>query len=274
MFSILILTYNEEVNLPGCLDSVAWSDDIVVLDSGSSDRTVDIARERGCRVYTRPFDDFAGQRNYGISEIAFENEWVFHLDADEHFTPKLRDECERAVREDALSGYLVPSKMMLWGTWLRHAAAYPVYQMRFHKLGELSFLQFGHGQRESESRRGIGTMAEPYEHHSFGKGLTEWFARHNRYSTEEARETVARLSEPIVWKDLIVRDSLRRRRALKTLSFHLPGRSLWKFGYLYVVRLGFLDGRAGLAYCLMQAVYEQMISLKVAELRRSILHEP
>ncbi len=268
VFSILILTFNEEANLPGCLESIRWCTDVVVLDSGSSDRTVEIARAAGCRVFSRPFDDFAGQRNYGITQISYTHGWVFHLDADEHFTAALRRQCEAAVAANERSGYLVPSRMMLWGTWLRHAATYPVYQMRFHRLGELLFLQYGHGQREGDSVRGIGTLDEPYEHHSFGKGLSEWFARHNRYSSQEAAITIDGLRLPVPWRELFLGSAMARRRSLKALSFRLPGRALMKFLYLYVLRGGFLDGRAGLAYCLMHGVYEQMISLKVAETRR------
>lgn len=268
MFSILILTYNEEANLPGCLASLGWCDDVVVLDSGSTDRTVAIATAAGCRVFTRPFDDFAGQRNHGITALPLKHPWVFHLDADEHFTEALRQECEAAISADRHSGYQVPSRMMLWGTWLRHAAAYPVYQMRFHKRGEVRFVQYGHGQREADAARGIGVFTEPYEHHSFGKGLSEWFARHNRYSSQEAAITLEALRRPLSWRDILLGRGVARRRGLKALSFRLPGRAGLKFVYLYLWRRGFLDGRAGLAYCLLNAVYEQMISLKVAELRR------
>ena len=86
MFSILILTYNEEKNLPECLDSIAWCDDIWILDSGSTDRTVEIAKERGCHLLTRKFDNFGNQRNYAIDTATFKYPWVFDLDADERFT--------------------------------------------------------------------------------------------------------------------------------------------------------------------------------------------
>src|SRR3954470_13250605 len=91
--SVLILTLNEERNLPGCLESAASSHDVVVLDSGSTDRTVEIARAAGARVFTRPFDNFAGQRNHAQKNIPFKFPWVFHLDADERLTPELFSEC-------------------------------------------------------------------------------------------------------------------------------------------------------------------------------------
>ena len=87
MFSVLILTFNEEVNLPGCLNSISWCDDVWVLDSGSTDKTVEIAKERGCHILTRQFDNFGDQRNYAIDTARFKHKWVFDLDADERFTP-------------------------------------------------------------------------------------------------------------------------------------------------------------------------------------------
>lgn len=266
MFSILILTRNEEDNIRGCLESVAWCDDVVVLDSLSDDDTVCVARDAGARIFEREFDDFAGQRNYAIDNVEFLNDWVFHLDADERFTPELREECRHVIQQDEFSGFQVPSRMILWGRWLKHAACYPVYQMRLMKLGEVRFTQHGHGQREVKAKRGIGKLSSPYDHLSFSKGLSEWFERHNRYSTQEAEQAAQELAEGgIDWKGLLSRDSVRRRRALKGVSLRLPFRPSLKFLYLYVFRLGFLDGLPGLTYCTLQALYERMICLKMRE---------
>src|SRR5262245_33925995 len=111
MISILVLTWQEELNIEECLKSVSWCPDVVVLDSLSTDRTVEIAERCGARVFRRKFDDFAGQRNYALDEIPFKNPWVFHLDADERFTEALRAECFEAAAKDAQSGFLVPSKL-------------------------------------------------------------------------------------------------------------------------------------------------------------------
>src|SRR5580698_1020237 len=119
MFSVLILTLNEEGNLADCIESVKWCDDIVVLDSLSTDRTVQVAETAGVRLFQRRFDDFASQRNYALDEIPFKHPWVFHLDADERFTEPLRRECEAAITEDQHSGFLVPSKLMFMDKWLR-----------------------------------------------------------------------------------------------------------------------------------------------------------
>ncbi len=199
-FSILILTYNEEGNLPACLDSIAGCDDIVVLDSFSTDRTVEIARERGCRVFQRKFDDFGSQRNHALDHIPFQHSWMFQLDADERFTPAVMREVKELVEADEHSGYMVPNKLMFQGRWLKHAGMYPSYQMRLLKLGEIRFIKHGHGQRESNPKRGLGKMTEPYLHYNFSKGLDDWFAKHNRYSTEEAKLAIEELRhQPFSW---------------------------------------------------------------------------
>lgn len=267
-FSILILTLNEEDNLSKCLESISWCDDVVVLDSYSKDGTVDVARAAGVRVYQRKFDDFAGQRNFALDEIDFKHPWVFQLDADEIFTPKLREACEREIAKDEFSGYLVPSKLMFRGRWLRFSGTYPIFQTRLVKVGEIRFVQAGHGQREGESERGLGTIREPYLHYNFSKGVEDWFARHNKYSSQEARETL-RLqgSEPINWGDLFKGDRYRRRRSLKRIAMHVPARPIVRFVYLYLFKGGFLDGIPGFHYCVMLMVYDYLTGLKLTELR-------
>ena len=271
MFSILILTLNEEQNLPECIASVKWCDDVVVLDSLSTDRTVELAKAAGVRLYQRRFDDFASQRNYALDQVPFKHPWVFHLDADERFTEPLRRECEKAIAEDRRSGFLTPSKLMFMDKWLRWSGMYPVYQMRLMKLGEIRFVQKGHGQREADAKRGVGTLREPYLHYNFSKGLDDWREKHDRYSTKEAVESVHRQNQPVRWRDLWSGDPVARRRALKQLSMRLPCRPMLRFFYMYVLRLGFLDGRPGLIYCRLLASYETMIvtKMRIMERRRA-----
>ena len=275
MFSVLILTRNEEQNLPDCLASVKWCDDIVVLDSLSTDRTIAVAKSAGGRVVERPFDDFATQRNYALDKIPFRYAWVFHLDADERFTESLRRECETVIAEDRQSGFLVPSKLMFMDKWLRWSGMYPVYQMRLMKLGEIRFIQAGHGQREADAKRGIGKLREPYLHYNFSKGLADWREKHDRYSTKEAEESLQeRQKGQIGWRELWGTDPVARRRALKRLSMRLPCRPTLRFLYMYVLRLGFLDGRPGFVYCRLLAAYERMIVTKLKDLERGQFTSP
>jgi glycosyltransferase involved in cell wall biosynthesis len=270
MFSVLILTLNEERNLPDCLASVKWCNDVVVLDSLSADRTVEVAKTAGARLFHRRFDDFASQRNYALEDIPFRFPWVFHLDADERFTEALRRECEAMVAQDRFSGFLVPSKLMFMDKWLRWSGMYPVYQMRLMKLGEIRFVQTGHGQREADAKRGVGKLREPYLHYNFSKGMDDWREKHERYSAKEAEESLCeRQGGRMRWSNLWTSDSVARRRALKQLSMRLPCRPSLRFFYMYVVRLGFLDGRPGLAYCRLLARYEAMIVAKMRALERA-----
>ncbi len=270
MVSVLILTHNEEVNIADCLDSVTWANDVLVLDSGSQDRTVEIAEAKGARVMERPFDNFASQRNYGLAEGDLQSDWVLHLDADERVPPSLRDALFAVVQGgEGYDAYRVPSKLIFRGQWLKHAGMYPTYQVRFGRREALAFTQAGHGQRADLPAHRIGTLDEPLRHYAFSKGLADWFERHNRYSTDEARRALRlRNEESFDWRGLVTGDAQRRRRLLKDLSYRLPFRPLLRFLYVAVGRLGVLDGRSGLTYATMLAVYEYMVSLKIGELRR------
>lgn len=264
MFSILILTKNEEGNLPGCLDSISWCDDIWVLDSGSTDRTVEIAKARGCHVLYREFDNFGDQRNYAIDNAKFKHKWVFDFDADERFTDALREECERVIERDEKSAYYVTCKVMIWGKWIKHTSGYPVYQMRLHKLGEIRFVGWGHGQKEGPAERGLGYLKEPYIHYNFTKGLSHWFEKHVDYAEREAmlRLELERHPPKIVGKDKIA-----RRRRLKQLAYKLPCKPLVRFVYTYFLKLGILDGRPGLQFALMRVWYQFMIDTIYRDLK-------
>ena len=272
MFSILILTQDEEQNIEACLDSISWCDDVWIVDSGSTDRTVEIAEKRGCHVLRRPFDNFGNQRNYAIDNAKFKYDWVFDLDADERFTPELKSECEAVVKADEKSAYFVANKMMLLDKWIKHASQFPVYQMRFHKLGEICFVAHGHGQREGEAKRGIGYLKEAYIHYNFSKGLADWFQKHAKYAQREAeqqlRDESSRSEKCEVSSEKLGRsEKLSGRRKLKWMVRNLPGRSWIKFFYLLILKGGILDGPAGWLYCRMQAHYEFMCTTVLKDLR-------
>ena len=122
--SILILTLNEASNLPECLASVAWADDIVVFDSCSTDRTMEIARSAGARAIQRPFDNYASQRNAALGEVPYRHPWVLMLDADERVTPELREEIQRALAgiDESVGLFRVRRKDMFMGRWLRRSS--------------------------------------------------------------------------------------------------------------------------------------------------------
>ena len=268
--SVLILTLNEAGNIGRCIASVTWSDDVVVLDSFSADATVERAAAGGARVYQRAFDNFAGQRNHALDHIEFRHDWVLHLDADEVVTDELAREIAASIQEPGFDAYRLASKMMFMGRWLRFSAMYPCYQVRLGRKDQLRFEQVGHGQREVIGAGQVGTLAAPYLHFGFSKGLADWLERHNRYSSDEAAKGVEWLRQGSGGlAGLFSGDPSGRRRALKRLSVRLPLRPALRFIYMYVLRLGFLDGRAGFIYCRLLAMYEYWIVLKMRELKQA-----
>ena len=265
MYSVVILTLNEERDLPRCLASAGSCDDIVVLDSGSMDRTVELARAAGARVFTRPFDNFAGQRNHAQREIPFRHPWVFHLDADEQLTPELDAECRAAAARTDLDGFMVAPKMMFLGRWIPHCTDFPAWQAHFVRAPQFQFVEVGHGQREAPGMR-LARLPASYLHDLSSGGETEWLEKHRRYARAEARQHLSGAAHVPV-RDLFAADRLRRRRALKQLSYALPGRPILRFVYQYLLRRGFLDGRPGLRYCRLLARYEAFTTEELRRLR-------
>lgn len=270
MISVLILTLNEEVNIARCLDSVRWSDDVVVFDSMSTDRTCDIARAAGARVMQRAFDNYGSQREAARSTVEFRHRWVLALDADE--TP---DE-QLVVEMNAISeraevpecAFRMRRKDHFFGRWLRHATLYPTWFVRFFRPDRIRYE--ARSVHEYPLVDGpVGSLQGHLLHDNLSKGLEDWKAKHEKYALLEAAENVKALSHGIDWGGLFaVSNPVRRRRALKELSFRLPFRPLMRFLYMYVMRLGVLDGAAGLRYCRLLADYEAAIVRQVRTLRR------
>jgi glycosyltransferase involved in cell wall biosynthesis len=266
--SILILTLNEEANLPECLQSVKWSDDIVVLDSFSTDRTVKIAEEMGACVVQRRFDNWSSHQNWALEQIPFKHPWVFYLDADERITEELKDELVAIASDSSRASvaYYCGRRNMFMGRWIRHAMP-PGMIMRFFRPPHVRFERLVNPVSVIDGSHGY--LRGMLVHYNFSKGISEWIDKHNRYSQLEAHEGMKLIHQPSeAQPGLLSPDRALRRRALKNLSFRLPWRPFIKFLYLYVGQGGWLDGRAGFTYCVLQSFYEYMIVLKMRELER------
>jgi glycosyltransferase involved in cell wall biosynthesis len=265
--SILILTLNEDTNIGACLDSLAGFDDIVVFDSLSKDRTKEIALAKGARVVERPFDNWAAHQNWAMDNIQFRNPWVFYLDADERMTPELRAEIQAIAADSkrAEVAFYCGRKNFFMGKWIRHAMP-PGMIMRFFKPGHIRVERLVNPVPVIDGPHGY--LRNYFEHYNFSKGLTEWFDKHNKYSLFEAMEGMKLREKPVGFGAIVSGDAFERRRALKELSFKLPLRPLIKFLWMYVLKRGFMDGRAGYTYCKLQAMYEYMIVVKMRELAR------
>lgn len=274
MISILILTRNEQQDLPGCLASVAWCDDIHVFDSFSTDNTVEIAKAAGAHVTQREFDNWAAHQNWALANIPFKHPWVFYLDADERVSPELAHSLLAAAANPGENvAFRVQRRDFLNSTWLRHVQTSPFYlrlflpqHMRYERLvNPISIVD------------GPATSVTGYlDHYPFSKGYTHWLARHNSYSTFEAQQILANRQAHAnnggLFRHLSAalrdKDFHERRFHQKEVFYRLPGRPFIKFFLLYVLKRGFLDGGAGLTYATLQSIYEYFIVLKTRELER------
>lgn len=267
MISVLILTRNEERDLPGCLDSVSWSDDVHVYDSMSDDATIAIAERHGARVTQRPFDNWAAHQNWGLQNIAFRHPWVFYIDADERVTPQLRDAMLAAVSNPGdVVAFRVQRRDFFLGQWLRHVQTSPYY-LRLFRPGKMRYERLVNPVSIPDGA--TGEVDGFLDHFPFSKGLTHWVARHNNYSSLEARQILENRQRNDTFrfsKVLLAKDFHERRFHQKELFYRLPLRPLLKFALLYFFKRGFLDGRAGLTYAALQSIYEYLIVLKMREL--------
>lgn len=269
MLSVLILTRNEEVDLPSCLHSVAWCDDVHVLDSFSTDRTADIARAHGATVHQRAFDNYAAQRNAGFDLISYRHPWLLVLDADERANPSLAQTLatQLARVSPEVAAFRLRRRDHFLGRWLQHAQTTPFY-IRVVRLGHARFRREVNEVLEIDGQI-VDLDGVWFDHFPFSKGLTHWVAKHNSYSTGEARIVAeSAFAGEVSWRRaLFSRDFNERHSARKAIFYSLPGRPLMRWAYLMFYRRGILDGRAGFVYSTLQAFYEWLIVLKTEELR-------
>jgi len=267
MISILILTKNEEKDLPGCLDSVDWSDDIHVYDSFSSDNTVKIASNAGATVTQKVFDNWAAHQNWGLQNIPFKYPWVFYIDADERMTPELVSAVRKAIENPGeIVAFRVQRRDFFMDRWLKHVQASPFY-LRLFRPGKMRYERLVNPVSIPDGP--VGQISGYLDHFPFSKGISHWLDRHNSYSSFEAQQIVNNRSGKEAFslmKVFFERDFNKRRYHQKELFYRLPARPLLKFVLLYFLKRGFLDGRPGFTYSILQSIYEYMIVLKTQEL--------
>ena len=261
--TIVIPARDEELHIARCVESARELGRTVVVDAGSHDGTRELALGHGAEVVLHSWDGYAAQKNWSLENIVA-TDWVLFLDADESLTASGRDEIRAAITSPYVSGYYLPRTYVFLGRRLRHAWWYPDYQLRL----------FRRERGRYEERRVhehaivdgiVGTLREPIVHENL-KGLTAFVDRHNRYSDLEAAE----LRQPSAARRVgsFTGNWADRRRALKDrVWFRVPGRPAVRFLWLYLVRGGFLDGRRGLLFCQLIAMYDFLIDAKVTERR-------
>jgi glycosyltransferase involved in cell wall biosynthesis len=283
--SVLVPVKNEQGNLAPCLRRLLWADQIVVVDSQSGDATVPLAQALGAEVYQFYYsrEGWPKKKNWALEHVAWKNEWVLIMDADEHMTPELAREIAAVVAGQGRpgngcgDGYFLNRRFMFMGRWIRHCGYYPSWNVRlfkhtvgrYERIGNLG--QTGSGDNEVHEHV-VLTSGEPgYLRHDFlhyaYPDLATWVEKHNRYSTWEAHAMQAGDAggvRPSFWGGPIA-----RRRWLKARTRRLPLRPLLRFLYAYVLQGGFLDGYAGFCLCRLLGWYEFLSLAKFREMQAS-----
>jgi hypothetical protein len=269
---------NEEKDLPGCLESVYWSDDIHVYDGYSLDNTARIAGQFGASITRKPALDattvfFGGNeseyRNWGLRNIPYQYEWVLQIDADERVSQPLAAEIRELLKASTpYAAFRIQRRDYYLDTWLRHVQA-TRYYIRLFRPEKIFYERLVHSVTTVDGT--VGQLKGHLDHYPFSKGINHWFKRHCDYSTFEAQQIyenqVNSASFNIV-QAFLCKDFTTRRFHQKELFYRLPLRPLMKFFILYFLKGGFWDGKAGFTYAVLQSIYEYMIILKVAELEK------
>lgn len=244
--TVAVLTLNEQANLPGCLAAVPAGIKTIVVDSGSTDGTREIAEASGARVYLNPWPGFAAQRNFTLERCDIETDWVLFIDADEIFEAPFWQWAERTLPTNpAFDAVFIDSRLVLDGVRLNHAPGYPLYHARLIRCQPGAFVvgNAGHNETVKEGLR-VEWLNIPYLHHWQSGSLLPWMRKHLQLAEME-------ISASSTADGLIT----RRARLNRSLA---PGplRIISRFIYHYILRGGFRDGRAGFKFACMYAWYE------------------
>ena len=237
--SIIIVAKNEALNIADCVRSARFADEVIVLDSGSTDATADLARAEGATVVTPDWPGYGPQNHRGIDMAT--GDWFFSLDADERITPALAAEIRAAIVQPGVDGYRVPRVSLYVGRFMQHGGWRPDFTWRLARRGKARFTEhYLHAHLEVQGA--TGSLAEPIVHYSF-RSMESVLEKVDRYSSASARD-------------------MRERGRSGSLSKAIT-HGLWAFFRTYVLRLGFLDGRWGfmLAVSNAEGTYYRYIKL-------------
>jgi glycosyltransferase involved in cell wall biosynthesis len=273
--SVMIPTLNEASNLPRCLDHLQWADEVVVVDSGSTDDTQKIAQAYGAKVVNFKWNGrWPKKKNWALRHAPFRNEWVLIVDADEWITPELAREIERAIRNPTRVGYYINRKFIFMGRWIKHCGYYPSWNLRLIQRGKGEYEQLtdigdtGSGDNEVHehviARGEVGYLDEDMLHFAF-PNIHTFMEKHNRYSNWEAAVQFQKADTT----SAAIGAELSKRRRLKNLSRMLPFRPTLRFLYSYIWKGGIFDGQPGYVFCRLLAIYEYLSVAKYIELRRA-----
>lgn len=243
MISAIIITKNEESNIKRCLDTIKWVDEVIVVDSGSTDDTVEIARKLGAKVFGNQWQGYGAQKNFAIDKTT--NDWILSIDADEEVSPELQKEIKKVIQNPGnYEAFKMPRKLIFQGKFLRWGGCYPNYQIRLFQKGKAKFnLDFVHEKLVVDGK--IGLLKGSLLHYSY-KDLSDYFDRFNRYTTLDAQKRFSKGKKFYFWYYI---------------------QPLLRFFNMYFLRLGFLDGIKGLTWALLSSFYTYVKFQKLKELQ-------
>jgi glycosyltransferase involved in cell wall biosynthesis len=283
MIDVMIITFNESLNLPHCLEALqGWTRKIFVLDSGSTDGTQDIARSFGAEVVHHDWPGYARQKNWGLDNLPLEAPWILLVDADEIITEPVKNRLIEIASRDPDSvpenGFFINRLTYFMDRPIRHCGYYPSWNMRFFKRG-LAKYEDRAVHEHMIIDEPVGYIHEAMDHND-RRGLEHFVAKHNRYSTLEARTLFEELQRDRDGKsDAEAEANLAlqtrwRRWLKKNVIPRVPCPGAWRFMYMYVVKLGVLDGRAGLDFCRFIGSYDALVALKLRALKQYAREHP
>jgi glycosyltransferase involved in cell wall biosynthesis len=276
--SVIILTVNEELNLPAALDSVkGWAEQVFVVDSFSADRTVEIAKSYGVNVTQHEFLYPAQQKNWAMENLPLRHDWLLLLDADERVSPLLRDEIIEVIKDDGrgYDGFWMRYRLFFYGRWIRHCGWYPTWILRLVRRSNARW-----EDRPVDEHIILDGKAGYLQNDLIHENLRDmefWIAKHNRYSTQNAElyhDLIQKKRSDGLQRRLLGNQAERKRLIKERIWPYLPFRSILFFIYLYFIRLGFLDGKQGFIFCLMQGIFQEFVTVKLWELKKYKNHAP
>ncbi len=273
MIDVMIIAYNEALNLPRTLRSLAgWANKVFVVDSGSTDETAEIARSFGAEVVPHDWEGYARQKNWALENLPFESDWILILDADEVITGNLRKRlveiASKPTQEVPENGFFINRLTYFLDRPIRHCGYFPNWNLRFFKKGT-GVYEDREVHEHVVIQDPVGSIKEPMIHDD-RRGLEHYYAKHNRYSTLEARAIYHEMTygTPPGETANLTGEARRRRWLKRRIMPHVPLSAMWRFLYMYVFRMGVLDGRIGLEFCRFIASYDAMVAVKLRDLRR------
>jgi glycosyltransferase involved in cell wall biosynthesis len=274
--SAIILTYNEEKNLEACLASIKdYVDDIILIDSYSEDRTLDIAKKYLHKIYQNEWINYSGQFIWALKNAKIKNEWILRIDADERWTKEGFEELKRIIENDETEGVYVKMKIFFMGKWIKYGGYYPNYFLRVYKKSKGKMEERWMDEHISVSGKTITSNIDVLEmNYDRQENISLWTEKHNKYSTREAIEFLIyryKLKEISSIADLYGGKTERKRWMKEKFYFKLPLfiRPFLYYLYRYIIKLGFLDGKRGLIYHFLQGFwYRFLVDAKIYQVKK------